>query len=1003
MHNIATATAPQMPSRDQVATAWCCLAACWGTQQLLQQQLEAAISAAASEVPPGAASAQAQADQLLDALQQLSSRMSSSSAEADAAEVQFVASTALAEACRAALAAARAAAGRWGSSAIAAQPQPSDTVLKVSTAITPPELHLLQVQLSALQAGMAEFEHPGLAFVLDPSTSSLSDELPQAALSLEELLDAGQTEAAAAMLAAQQHQQAGRPWQQQLEAVAGQVRLLPQLLQAMQFEALGPIAVWHASAEAAHPADSSPDAPAGTPRAAGQQQHELVLLPAGAMSQQQLWHAAAAHVHQHWQQLQQLLGQAIELEGHMHALAAVAAASGAAAIWPEDGDLMSRAISLQQVLLPQGFDILTADECLASAQLLQAQWTDLEQRLRLALSETLCPMLGLQGVQDAAAGVHVLRQLVVAATAGMGGEYVVHAKGVLEILAADAAAAGGAAADSSSVWGVPGMGDAWRGLVVLLLQYSCLQQLLLRPQQVQADGADPVAAAALAGGPEEGLDVLRSSKALPLEMEEQRPWLVVVQVLHELLCCATGSQTAAAAVKQPVYLQQVLQGILLPPVLQHLLPAVDQTLASFQQHLQALASEAESVLTRHQLSSSDRPPAAAVPPVSLPESAQPAAQAGEADQEGVEDLVPFDAFDDSLPGADMLLEELGSGGSDSETGQQHSSTQGAAAAGLPDLVPFDAFDEELAGAGMALEGGEDGLGEGEEDGAGGGFFGALEGDAADLLGGALEDEQPAAAVPSGLQGSSLEEDGGIPSGAGTAARGLGAAEAAAQAFAQQLVAVSQHAAAARLQQQELAGLQQAQEGCLWQQQTWLRHLAAFEWLWGDMLPQQDSACELMVAERRRMLHAAAASLGLQAQLAAGADAWPGEAYQLFCAQLLPQLPPQPARTTSSSGGDSPDQQQQERMPTSLELLQSWQVLCEHQAAVAEALQAWQAACAAAAGAVADELLLGGAAGGPALQVSDPSVCRKVGRGKQCGAALVHFAMKDGTAPAIQEC
>jgi hypothetical protein len=367
------------------------------------------------------------------------------------------------------------------------------------------------------------------------------------------------------------------------------------------------------------------------------------------------------------------------------------------------------------------------------------------------------------------------------------------------------------------------------------------------------------------------------------------------------------------------------------------------------------------------------------------------------------DLVPFDAFDDSLPGADMLLEELGSGDSSSDTGLQQGSTQdaAAAAAGLPDLVPFIAFDGELEGAGMMLEGGEDGLGEGEGEGdaaAAEGFFGVLEGDDTDLLGGALEVDLPAAAaMPSGLQDSSLQQDGDSPSHAGRAARGLlGSAEAAAQALAQQLLAVCQHDAAAMLQQQELAGLQRAQEGCLWQQQTWLRHLAAFEWLWGDMLPQQDSTGELLAAECRRLLHAAAASLGcLQAQLSAVADASPGDAYQLFCAQLLQQLPPQPARTSSSSGG-SPDQEQQqqpERMPTSLELLQLWQLLCEHQAGVADALQAWQPACAAAASAVADALLLGGAGGGPALQVSDPSVCRKVGNGQPVWCSAHAFSNK----------
>lgn len=1002
LHNVstATATAPQMPTHDQAAAAWACLAACWCIHQLVQQQHEAAVSTAHQGI--GADEAGADTALLLAALQALSSKTIT---EADAAEVQFVASAALAEACKAAYSAAKAAAAalqdvqqsQQTPHAAAEGPQAS----AANTAI-PAELHALQARLAGLQAAMTAYEQSGLAFVLDPSTSDLTEELPEAALSLEELLDAGDTEQAAAMLEAQQQQPTGKHWQQQLAAASAQLQLLAQLLVAIQYEALGPIAAWQAAA-VAQPG-GSPATP-GTPKVIGQQQQDLVLLPAGAVSQKHLWHAAAAHVKQHWQQLQQLLAQAVELEGHMHALAAVAAAGGAAAIWPEDADLMSQAISLQQMLLPQGFDILITDECVASAQLLQAQWTDLEQRLWLGLAEALCPMLGVEAAQaqqhgtlahtatvasqDAGAGVVVLRQLLDAAGASIAGGSILHCRDVLEALAAGGTGGtGSTSSTSSSMWGVPGMSDAWRALVVLLLQYGCLQQQLLRTQQAQDydSGSHPAAV-----GADGAVVVLQSRKALPLEVEAQRPLFVVVQALHELLL-GTLPQTAAVAAGPSVCLQQQLQGILLAPFLQLVLPAVDKNLQSLQQHLSVLAAEAGGVLARYQNRGDDSGPATPRPR-SAAAAVQEFVEGSSAAAGDEDDLVPFDAFDMLLPGADMLLEELGSDNS-SDTGaaagldgDQHSSTQGsnaaasAAAVGLSDLVPFDDFDEGLAGAGMMLEEGG-GLEGGGAD--AGGFFGALD-DESDLLGGALEDGDQPAGAPAGAlaRASALQDrhtDGQV--GALGAGRAFGAAEAEAKALAQQLMAVGQNAAAALLQQQELEALQQVQGSCEWQQQVWLRHLSAFEWLWGDMLSIQgaDSSAgvDASAAQQQQLVHAAAAALGIQVQAAVAVDAVPGHAYQLFCVGLMQQLPPQPSPQARTSGSGGGQEQQQQRMPITLELLQTWQVLCEHQAALADALQSWQAARAAAAGAVADVLFGAGLSGTPALQVSDPSVCRKVG-------------------------
>lgn len=1029
-----------MPTCEQVAATWACLAACWRAGQLVQQQHEAAMGSSAA--PQAAPEDDQAALQLSTAMQQLAAKLDGSGAEAVAAEVQYVASKGLLEVCQAAAQAATAASASVSAVVTSAEEGGTNSSTHGARMI-----HTLQLQLAALQAAMSEYEQSGLAYVLDPSTSTMSDELPEAAVDLEDLLDAGDAEQVAAAMKAQQpsHQQ---QWQQQLLAASTQLQVMSQLMVAIRYEALAPIAAWQAAAAAAASTAGSaastgslPDEGFLLPMQQREQQQQLVLLPAGPVSQQQLWLAAASHIQQHWQQLQQLLSQAMELEGHMHALAAVAAVGGAAAVWPEDVELMSQAIALQQLLLPQGFDVLTTDECVTSAQLLQAQWTELEQLLWAALADCLCPLLGLHGspqlqhgsmpgtaaaAASAEAGLAVLRQLLEAAAAGTAGASIMHCKDVLEALAV-----GSAAAASGSMWGVPGLSDAWRCLVVLLLQYGCLQQQLLQQQRQLhgvADGADHTDAV-----PDSGVDVLRSSRALPLDIEGQRPLFIVVQALHELLCSrsqeglspapassasATDGGGATVAATCQVSLQQQLQDILLPPLLQHQSAVLEHHLDSLQQHLGALASEATGVLSRFQ---QQQQTGARVQQRDLTDdtagmNASALDAFGTGDEPGPE-LVPFDAFDTSLEGADMMLEELGGEGEEQEQGDSPlaaggSSQQGAAAAGqLQELVPFDAFDEGLPGADMVLEelGGDDG-GAGDD---GGGFFGALgdAGDDGDLLGGALE--------PDGDGGGGSHVDEVVAADDRRGSQGAlqdttAAAVAEVEALAQQLMAAGRAAAAVALQQQQLAGLQQVEASCVWQQQVWLRHVAAFEWLWGDLLEQQRQQEKVQEAaaavddaaagkastpsqQQQLLLEAAAAALQapesvhehmvtLQPGPAAAGCGEPGAAYQLYCAGLLSQLPANPALSGSTTDShEQTQEQQQQRMPTSSELLQSWQLLCEQQAAVADALQAWRAGCAAAAGAVG-EVLLGpphgvqqAAAGSPppALQVTDPSVCHKV--------------------------
>jgi len=1112
-----------------VAATWACLAVVWSTAHTLQQQHAAATAAAAAAAAEAAGAAGWDSDatstisrgvvgllegadghsssgvedpggvqQLPEALTALADKMRNSSTESDAAEVQYVASKALAAACAAAQSAAATAAydchsthaerhthhladqpsSSSSSSAAAAAAAPDNAASALITdrsRVVPEAISGLQLQLAALQTAMAEYEQSGLSFILDPSTSRLSDELPEAAVSLEELLDAGETEAAAAVLAGQQatHQQ---QWQQQLLAVSTQLQLLPQLLVALQYEALAPVAAWRAAAQGVD-APALPATVSSTPSPSTelptqqltqqQQQQQQVILPAGPVSQQQLWSAAASHIQQHWQQLQQLLAQAMELESHMHALAAVAAAGGAAAIWPEDYDLMSQAVALQQMLLPQGYDVLTTDECVASAQLLHAQWTELEQLLWVTLADALCPLLGLHGPQgsqyssmgstaaaagaagqDPGSGVAVLQQLLNAAGAGVAGGSLLHCKDVLEALAAGPTGSNGSGS-SGSVWGVPGLCDAWRGLVVLLLQYGCLQQQLL--QQWRATQDDAAAAEAGSEGPVGGVEVLRSSKALPLDVEAQRPLFTAIQVLFELLSGpadslvqpAAGSAQGDGSAAGAVSLQQQLQQILLPPLLQQLLPVLQHHLGSLQSHLAALTAEAGGVLARvnqHQQHAHSRSPVGQQQHWdSLEQGSGEAGAVGDSavDSAGATtgpDLVPFDAFDESLAGADMMLGGLESSGSDSSAAGQEPAGQQRGAAGqaaegesaLPELVPFDAFDEGIAGAGEMLEGGSE---------TGGGFFGSLGGgsdgglddDDEGLFGGALEADDDTGDGSAGQHdeaGDSSMHTGEAAAQDGGRAAAAAAADAQAARLAQQLAAAGVAAAVVMLQQQRLAGLQQVEASCMWQQQVWLRHLAAFEWLWGDFLPQgpqgpvgvADNGLGQLSMRQTQLLRAAAAALGLQVPCSSSSSGGgngggvgpssveggmgtavdavyavqPGVAYQLFCRDLLPQLPSRPGSDDGSYYGssdsiDPQQQQQQQRMPTSVELLRSWQVLCEQQASVADGLAAWRAASAAAAAAVGEVLLVpaaaaaaaAAAAGGAALQVTDPTVCQKV--------------------------
>jgi hypothetical protein len=978
----------------------------------------------------------------------------------------------------------------------------------------------LQDSLALVQLVFEEYERAGLGYVIDLSSSRMTDELPEAAPGIDQLLEqvAGNDgdQAGQQLMALRQQQESGG-WQQQhqwLVAAARQWQLVQQLMAAIQHEALPSVAAWAAAAAAAavDQASSSTNAGSGADGANGADgslQEKLLVMRAGPVSQLQLWHAAARLVRSRWQQLQQQLQRAVTLEHQMHALAAVAAAGGAAAIVGGSSStselLLPQVDLLQQVLLPLGFDCMVMEECVASAQLLQMQWNDLEEEVVVAISSCLCPLLGLTSHQldldvlfedlftckqqpqqqqqqagtsigdsstsGAAArrvdqdGVAVLQQLLSAAAASVGSGAVMHTKEVFEALSPQTSAAAAAEAGSSSssvsaaaevCWGTAALAGAWKSLVVLLLQWGCMVQQQWQQQQDQVCGMDGRAASI--GAASQGVDaavcsgaiqdVLHDSSRLPLDLEAYKPLVLVIQALDQLLAAPPfipgegGLVTAEgdSSANPSTDLARQLQLMLLPAVAKPLLQQLQQELLQLQQHLHVLSAEAEQVMLRHgqhwqrregncDISSVSR--RSADDAANQQQQQQGAAVAAAPEWEGsssagscdaalgscLQGLVPFEAFDPSLPGADMALEDeealleddevldqdaeaddnccpfvMDDDDDDDDDGdnddddddddawlaaaaaEQDENDSGTAVdAGLdsvrlpemPQLVPFSDFDFTLPGEGAALE--DEGL--------------VLEG-----------------------QGASTSSLAGLMDG-DAALDDLAAGQVTWQQLAEQLQAVGAAAAAVAAQRQQLTALQQVGTSCEYQQQVWMRHLAAFEWMWGELwppppppLPRQPDADEEATQCREgsqvqqlqqcaQRLHGVAASL-LRMPLpdAVRPQQQPGSALQLYCQQqglllLLPGLPaaasiPElaPELTgclTDSSGGST--------MPSRAQLLAAWQWVADQAGGLEARLVAWQAASSDAASTAKDVLLLHTSSG--SHDSLDPSVGSKVGGGQ----------------------
>jgi hypothetical protein len=1107
----AACSAPQLPDPAEAVRTWACLAACWTACQLQQQQHATAVAAAAAQASAvdtaGATSMglEVHSEEIEAVLAQLGTSPRTAS-EADSAKVQLIASSALGMVCMAVHEAAQQ----------LQQPAAASDALGSRCSS-------LQQHLTALQTVLLQYQQAGLSFVVDLSSSMASDELPEAATTLEDLLEqhnaAGSDEVQ--LQQALPEQQQGSQQHAWVAEAAGKLQLLQQLLAAIKYEAVAPLAPWAAAAavgsaesgEVDHIAHTSDqDAVAATAAAAG---GGIVMLQAGPVSQLQCWAAAKALVAATWQQLHLLLQQSLQLGQQMQALAALAAAGGAAGIPATDSALLLQVEQLQQLLLPQGYDVAYAEDCVAAVQLLQVQWSELDEAFVRCLGACLCPLLGLShlgleqwqnaadsatsaaGLEPGAAdgtrpkfmlvddqAVSVLQQVLAAASAGIAGGAAMHSKDVFDALAGSGAAAAAApglggsdgSSSSSSMWGTPEPAAACKSLVALLLQCGCLQQ------QVQQQLG--TAAKSLADDSAVGIDVLGSSTALPLDLEQYRPLVFVVQVLHSLLQapadCGRNAVDQTAAAAGPGLCER-LEQVLVPAVSGCLLPQLQQQLGRLQQHLQLLGSEAAGVLQRLRhggtgsgtaagITSASQPQAHMDEPLAAGGSSQGPGLGGEAADDAAwdaPDLVPFSAFDTSLPGAGMMLEdgddELGGaleddadlqaaleseddaplqqqggmqgvldddGGNDegldwllqeqqaqqdaASSQQQHVMTAAAAAgseglSGMPDLVPFDAFDPLLPGAGAVLEGG------------------GLE------LGGALEDDNSLkghsnSLEPAGKQSTAAAEDAALTLSDSAEWQKLG----------QQLLSHGLLRAQQLQHQQQLAGLQQAGPSCDWQQQVWLRHLAAFEWLWGDLLQlqlEQIGQSEL-TQHLQTLVEAAAVSLGMPvgdsssadttsegaaavtaAAVAAAAAAAlkPGDAFQWYFSQLglLQLLPRHPDQASDSSCASLPlshllgtsgqsegtssaaahsSSSAELRMPGRAELIGAWQEVSESLADLEAGVTAWQQASAAAAGGVKEAVARLAVQGG--VLVGDPAVCFKVrDRISLCAAAVFYILLQ----------
>eukprot|EP00879_Flechtneria_rotunda_P006639 GHRR01006978.1.p1 GENE.GHRR01006978.1~~GHRR01006978.1.p1 ORF type:complete len:1878 (+),score=874.03 GHRR01006978.1:131-5635(+) len=1057
----ATTTAPQVPLVSEVQQAWACLAACWMACKLQQEQCSTATAAAAimassaAEIDMASSAAVALASRLGGLVKQLGTI-----SETNSAVVQLVASRALLVVAGQVHAAAQslqdllssqqdkvvqvqqgnqleaAVVGAAGSSsAVVGVQQPSSTGLCTSCSG-------LQHSLAVLQTALLQYQQAGLSYIIDLSTSAISSGLPEAAGSLDELMDDAAADADDELLHDMQQQQQFGGLQQQhqwISNTATQLQLLHQLLSAMQYEAIASLSAWAAAPGCSNSTGKTADDAErlGTLLSNGANQPAgsgitapLVLVHAGPVSHWHPWLYAASLVDQTWQALQQQLQQARQLEQRIQTLAAVAAAGGLAGASETQTTLLAQVEQLQQALLLQGFDISTADGCIAAAQLQQWQWAELEQAVASKLGICLCQLLGVApmypdnvlaeasktncpvcvnsdkigngpGLKSAVSAVSkqdlaVLRQLQAAATASISSGAIMHSKDVIEALAGlqsqpsgNLTAAGSDPIGGTSghlgtgppaMWGTPCVSEAWRSLVVLLLQSACLQQQALQHgqqyMQHQNEQQDKPSTAAAAGS--NIADVLNSCAALPLDLEQYRPLVFVVQVLHGLL----------STVGDPVH--DRLQRLVVPAVMRSILPHVQQRMSQLPEHLQALGSEAEQVLHRH--CSPDKQQTQSEVGKTCTEQGNatmdqgPATVAKQAVGDSLDskrpELVPFNAFDESLPGANIMLEELegdleddaagltsgqdsqantdlltwllddgdGQGSQSDGSAAEHatSSTAALPAMELSELVPFDAFDFALPGAGALLED---------------------EGSALEDKGAAGESEQSA------NPGSMIQDTAAEVTGMAEAACNLQASAADWQLLGEELLAVGGQQAQELMVQQTLVGLQQVAPSCEWQQQTWLHHLAAFEWIWGDMLHHQVQlqGNDQGQATAQQCHHKLAACM----QAAASFSGLPspsshfvgqvhlGNALQYYAAQtgLLDLLPAHPdngrsagisnSRTSSSSSGSSSSKASS--VPSRQQLLEVWVLVTESAAEVEAGLQGWQQSTNAAVGAISDEV------------------------------------------------
>jgi hypothetical protein len=637
-----------------------------------------------------------------------------------------------------------------------------------------------------------------------------------------------------------------------------------QLLSAVHHQALPALMAWAADEEPPAGGGGSGDAPQGpgatAPDTPGEHRH--------------VWRAACVRVAAAREELAALLERGRALEARLNA--GQDASDDLAAPPPAAG---------------------VPGSALAAWQL-QQEWGEVDAAVLTALQACLGPLLGITdaaGLQDAAAAAVAE---AAAATGGVGGD-----GGAPPPLAQPAAPLRA---------GSPHLMDAWQPLAHALLQLAALAAVgepaggpgggAAAQAEPQTGGGD--AGAPLAAGP------------LPLDLDRFRPLLGVVDALNALLAMGTspdapgaGGRPAAAAAAGAARMEAQLAVAALAA---HL-PAAAGALADGARAAAQLRDEAAAVLSRLARAGADACGGGAP-------SARRAARGGSGRRrrsreawEAAEQapLVPFTAFDPALAGAGQVLEEAAVGeeeeslggleaaeeeddddgwgallagsepgsceededededeaaggeeaadgeapgwlldGSQASSGggkrRRRRGSGGGRGAGLPKLVPFDAFDPALPGAGVALDNGlEPGNGGSSSSGSGGGEHASEEGSRDAPTAGALAAWPPLAAE--------------------------GEATALAEVLARAAGEYAAAAGAARMHEARYAALAALPDACEAQRRMWLRHLAAFEWLWEAELPPAPRAPEEQ-GQGRGDPQAAALAARAAALLAAGARA-----------------------------------------------------------------------------------------------------------------------------------